>query len=313
MELFNILIRQVGFFSTTLIIGFIAQRVGFFTSQTIDSLSRIMMKVVIPLMILTVVPSSGTKGEFLASWPFMICCFLMYGINMTAGFLSGKVLKMKKPEINIHICSVSFQNSAILGYPIIIAMFPEKSGIYIAGFLIVETLMCWTVGILIITSGTGSGKIDLRKVITPMTIALVIGIIMVFADIHPKNVVWEAFTGIGGTLKYLGLLYIGADIGRKGFKKLFSNPRVFFTVPIKLIISPLILFFILLGTGIVDINSIIAITIFAMLPSMLVISILAQEYNCAPDYATGAILATTISCLFTMPIVFFIVSIFSNI
>lgn len=308
MELFNILIRQVGFFSTALIVGFAAQRTGFFTSQTIDSLSRIMMKVVIPLMILTVVASSGSRSEFLASWPFMICCFLMYGINMTVGLISGKILRLKKPQINTHICSVSFQNSAILGYPIIIAMFPEKSGIFIAGFLIVETLLCWTVGVLIITSGTGSGKIDLKKMITPMTVALVIGIMMVFADIHPKNVVWDALTGIGGIQKYLGLLYIGADIGRKGFKKLFANPKVFCTVPVKLIISPLILFFILISTKIADMDSIIAITVFSMLPSMLVITILAQEYNCAPDYATGAILATTVACLFTMPIVFYIVS-----
>ena len=88
--------------------------------------------------------------------------------------------------------------------------------------------------------------------ITPSTIALVIGLVMIFADIHPKNIVWDAITGVGTLQKYIGLIYIGADIGRRGFKKLFENPRVLVSVPIKLVIIPIAFFFILKATGLVS-------------------------------------------------------------
>lgn len=53
-----------------------------------------------------------------------------------------------------------------------------------------------------------------------------------------------------------------------------------------------------------------AVTIFSMLPSMLIITILSKEYNAAPDYASGSILITTAASLVTMPLVFYIISFF---
>ena len=140
--------------------------------------------------------------------------------------------------------------------------------------------------------------------ITPSTVALGIGLLMIFLGIRPTGTAWEAVTGVGNVQKYIGLLYIGADIGRRGFKKLFEKPKVFLTIPIKLIIAPVAFFFILKATGLVSDEMLLAGTIFAMLPSMLVITVLAQEYDAAPDYAVASLLATTVGCLFTMPVVF---------
>ena len=58
---------------------------------------------------------------------------------------------------------------------------------------------------------------------------------------------------------------------------MFEKPKVFLTIPIKLIIAPVAFFFILKATGLVSDEMLLAGTIFAMLPSMLVITVLAQE------------------------------------
>ena len=109
--------------------------------------------------------------------------------------------------------------------------------------------------------------------------------------------------------KYLGLIYLGADIGRRGFKKLFAKPKVLFTVPIKLLVVPLCVFFVLHFIGMAE-DIVRAVTVFSMLPTMLIITILTAEYDAAPDYGSGAILATTVCCLATMPAVFYIISFF---
>ena len=309
MEYFNIIVQQVCFFSTALAVGFIAQRVNFITDEMILSLSKLIMRVIVPIMVLTVTASSGTRSELFSVWPFALCAIGMYIIHFVVSFVTGKAIRLKKPEINSHVCSCTFVNSALIGYPIVMAMFPEKSGLFIAAFLVVETFVTWTAGVLVLSSAHGKGRIDVKKMITPMTVALIIGIIMVLLDIHPKNIVWDTLTGIGATQKYLGLIYIGADIGRRGFKKLFAKPKVFLTVPIKLILAPLAVFFIYNLIGVAE-DMKMAITVFSMLPTMLVITILTMEYDAAPDYGSGAILATTVSCLFTMPLVFYIISFF---
>ncbi len=309
MDLFSIVLTQVGFFATALAVGFIAQRIGFITETMIQSMSKIIMKVLVPLLVLTVTASSGSLSEFVSAWPFALVVLGMYAIHIAISFITGKIAGLKRPEINAHVCSCSFVNSALIGYPIIMAVFPEKSGIYIAVFLIVETIVTWTVGLMIVSSASGSGKIDLRRMVTPMTIGLVIGLLFILFSIRPQNIVWDTLTGIGGTQKYIGLIYIGADIGFTGFKKVFKDIKVFLTIPVKLIIAPLCVFFIFKFIG-VDADMVTAVTIFSMLPSMLIITILSKEYNAAPDYASGSILITTAASLVTMPLVFYIISFF---
>jgi len=309
MEYFNIILNQVCFFTTALAIGFIARKVNFITDEMIASISKLIMKVIIPLMVLTITANSGTRNELLSVWPFAFVVLGMYAIHIAISFVTGKALMLKKPEINSHICSCSYVNSALIGYPIIMAMLPEKSGLFIAVFLIIETFVTWTVGVMILSSATGKGEINLKKMVSPMTVGLSIGVIMVLLNIRPDNVVWDTLTETGAIQKYLGLVYIGADIGRRGFKKLFAKPKVFFTIPVKLLLCPLAVFFIFSALGIPH-DMLMAITVFSMLPSMLVITILTTEYNAAPDYGSGAILATTTACLVTMPIVFYIISFF---
>ena len=67
---------------------------------------------------------------------------------------------------------------------------------------------------------------------------------------------------------------------------------------------PIVFFFVVKFTGLVSDEMLLAATIFAMLPSMLIITVLTQEYDTAPDYAVASLLATTVGCLFTMPFVF---------
>ncbi len=304
MNVQGIVLQQVIFFATVLIIGFAATSTGLLSSESVDHIQKFMMKIIVPLLIITSIANGGTREELFEVWPFVFLMFFMFFLAIGIGFLSGKMLGLKREELGAHTCSVSFINSVLIGFPILEAVFPERSGLYIAAYLIVETVMTWTVGVAILSASKGKAQVSLKKMISPTSIGLVIGLILVFAGIRPSGTVWEALTGIGGTQKYVGLLYIGADIGRRGFKKLFEKPKVFTTIPIKLIIVPIVFFFVVKFTGLVSDEMLLAATIFAMLPSMLIITVLTQEYDTAPDYAVASLLATTVGCLFTMPFVF---------
>ena len=145
VEYFNIILNQVFFFSTCLAVGFAAQRIGFITDDMVFAISKFMMKVIIPIMVLTLTASSGTRSELISVWPFGLCVIGMYIIHFAVSFLSGKILGLKKPEIKTaHICSCAFVNSALIGYPIIVATVSGKVGdFFIAVFLIVETVVTW--------------------------------------------------------------------------------------------------------------------------------------------------------------------------
>lgn len=308
MNLLQILLDQIAFFSTVLLTGFLAVKVGIIKSENVDGFAKVMIRVIVSVMTLTIVVSSGTREQLFTMGPFCLAVALMFAILMVIGFMSAKLLGLKSPIKNAHICSCSFVNSAILGYPIIIAMFPEESGMAIATFLVVETIITWTVGVGVLVQGTGEGKVEFKKMVTPVTLCLALALVMILLDIHPSGIVWDSLTGLGGTQRYVGLLYIGMDIGRRGFKKLFENPKVFLVSPFKLIIGPLAVFLILRALNIVDYNHLLIITVFSMLPTMMIITALSQEYNCAPEYASAGLLSTTVLSLVTMPFVFWLVT-----
>ena len=308
MNLLQILFDQIGFFATTLMVGFLSVKIGLITDENVSSFSKIMIRVFVPIMILTVTASSGTKKDLLSMGPFFISVCLMYAILLVVAFISAKILGYKSPLLNTHVCSSTFVNSALLGYPIVAAMFPEDVGLAMATFLVAETLVMWTVGVAILTFGTGEGKLDFKKMITPVTVLLIIAVIMVMLEFKPTGIIWDSLYGIGATQKYTGLIFIGMDIGRRGFNKLFENPKVLFTIPVKLIIGPICVFLILRALNIVSYDQLIIVSIFSMLPTMMLITMLAQEYDCAPNYATGSLLCTTVASLATMPLVFWIIT-----
>ena len=54
-EQFNILLNQMLMFFTLIIIGFVAQRVKLLVNETIDGLSKLVVRLILPLMVFTTV------------------------------------------------------------------------------------------------------------------------------------------------------------------------------------------------------------------------------------------------------------------
>jgi len=309
MDLFSTFLGQVFTFATTLAVGALAYKVKFIDDVVLKSLSRLMMNVIIPLLILTVVANSGTRDELLSVWPFFIAGIIMFAVHFAISVPSAFLLGFKQPEKNCHICMTTYTNTSMFGYPVLMALFPEKAGFYIAAYAIVEITMLWTVGVLLISHSKGEGGINIKKIFSPITVALIIGVAMVLLDIHPQGTpVWDTLTGIGGTMKYLGVLFIGGDMAKRGFGAIFKNKKVFSTIPIRLIIMPLAVFFVFKTLGFLDTEMLLSITIYSMLPAMLTMTIIAQDYDAAADYASATTLLTTLFSVVTMPLVFRIVS-----
>jgi predicted permease len=311
MDLFSTFVGQVAFFATTLAIGFGAYKFKFIDDVVLKGTSKLMMNIIIPLLILTVVANSGTRAELISVWPFFIAGILMYAIHFVIGFASTIPLGLKQPEKNCHICMTSYTNTSMFGYPVLMALFPENAGFYIAAYAIVEITLIWTVGVVLLLSAKGERGINVKRIFSPITVGLIIGIAMIMFDIHPQgSIVWDTLTGIGATMKYVGVLFIGGDMAKRGFGAIFRNKKVFSTIPIKLIIMPLAVFFILRNVPILNTEMLLSITVYSMLPTMLTMTIIAQDYDAAADYASATTLLTTLCSVFTMPVVFRIVTSF---
>ncbi|MEA4972861.1 MAG: AEC family transporter [Candidatus Metalachnospira sp.] len=302
-EQFNILLNQMFVFFTLIAIGFVAQRIKLLSDRTIDSMSALVVRLILPCMVCTTVVNGATMGGVIQKIPFFLCSFLMIGILVLIGFISSKLMRLEAPTSYINTTVIGFPNTGFIGYPLIIAMFPETGPLAIAVYIIVDQVTFWTI-IPVLTKREASLKsISLKGMINPPFISLVIGLILITFNIHPSNVAWNTVASVGSTCKYFALIYIGADIARRGFKTIIQKPKVFFTVPIKLIIAPIVVFFVLRFIGVLTSEELIMLTTLSMLPSMVVVCMLAAQNGSDADYATAGLIVTTLSSMVTMPLV----------
>lgn len=302
-EQFNILLNQMFVFFTLIAIGFAAQKIKLINDNTIDSLSALVVMLILPCMVCTTVVNGATMRGVFQKIPFFLCSFLMIGILIFIGYISSKVMRLKAPTSYINTTVIGFPNTGFIGYPLILAMFPETGPLAVAVYVIVDEVTFWTIIPVLTKKEVSLKSISIRGMINPPFISLVIGLILISFNIHPSNIAWNTVTDVGSTCKYFALIYIGADIGRRGFKTIIEKPKVFLTAPIKLIIGPLVVFFVLRTLGVLTNEELVMITTFSMLPSMVVVCMLAAQNGSDADYATAGLIVTTLCSMVTMPLV----------
>lgn len=294
------LTNQMVVFATLIFIGIFAVKTKLLSSENVDHISAILLRLILPLMLLTVIGSGSTRQEFLSMTPFFFCAVVQYMLCLFFGRASAVVFGIKEPTKGIHTAVAGIGNSGFIGFPLLISMFPKQAPVAIALYVVVDSGVIWTL-CPILANPSPVKKINFRRFVTPTTIAVVLGIFLVFLDWKPRGLAWETMTNIGATSKYFALLYIGGDIGRKGLKKLFTRPIIFSVLPVRLILCPLAVFLLFRFTGFLPMEYVVMLSVLSMTPSMIVISMLARTYGSDEEYASGAIMLTSLCSIVTMP------------
>ena len=309
-EQFDILLNQMFVFFTLIAIGFVAQRIKLLSNAAIDAMSSMVVRLILPCMVCTTVVNGATIEGVFSKIPFFVCSFLMIGILLVIAFVSSKLMRMRPPTSYINMAVIGFPNTGFIGYPLLLAMFPETGALAVAVYVIVDQVTFWSIVPVLTKPQISLKEISLRKLINPPFISLLIGLILISLNIHPSNVAWNTITDVGSTSKFFALIYIGADIGRKGFKSIVKRPKVFLTIPIKLIFAPVVVFFVLKALGVLTSEELLMITTLSMLPSMVVVCMLAAQNGSDDEYATAGLIVTTLCSMVTMPLVMKFVTMF---
>ena len=309
-EQFNILLNQMFVFFTLIAIGFVAQRIKLLSNAVIDAMSSMVVRLILPCMVCTTVVNGATIEGVFSKIPFFVCSFLMIGILLVIAFVSSKLMRMRPPTSYINMAVIGFPNTGFIGYPLLLAMFPETGALAVAVYVIVDQVTFWSIVPVLTKPQISLKEISLKKLINPPFISLLVGLALIALHSHPSNPAWNTVTDVGSTSKFFALIYIGADIGRKGFKSIVKRPKVFLTIPIKLIIAPVVVFFVLKALGVLTSEELLMITTLSMLPSMVVVCMLAAQNGSDDEYATAGLIVTTLCSMVTMPLVMKFVTMF---
>lgn len=307
---FTAVAYQIGILALTILIGFLAVKTGYVDAKIKNSLSKIIVRIVLPCLIISSISSKeldkGLMADIFTVFLMSVFCLLvLYGL----GVITAKILKIPKDTAAVHKLLTCLGNVTFVGYPVIVAMYGEAGFFYAIIYWLINDLFLWTFGLFALQSDKPKSKKEIaKKLINPNTIAFTAAILMLVFGIKLPKLIYDTVNGIGGLTISLSMLFIGMALAEVDAKKAVKKWWIFVIAPLKMVIMPILFIYIFKIFGIKEIL-LGAVVLEAAMPAQTVLSILANENNADFEYAACGMFVTTLLSLVTLPFICYMIKI----
>ena len=136
-------------------VGFFCRRRGILNQNAVSSLSKFLLNICIPAMIIysMQIPFSETIAE--KSGMLFVSALLYYLLAFAVCWVTPYILRCPKEEFGVFRFMTLFSNSMFMGFPILSMLFGQEAIFYAAIFNIPFTLLTYSIGIWVLRSGDG--------------------------------------------------------------------------------------------------------------------------------------------------------------
>ena len=233
----------------------------------------------------------------------LVVCLLILAIIFAISFPVAKLIKLPKTKQYLTVFMLLFGNTGFIGIPVIKALFGTDAVFYAAIVELINDILIFTVGILLIQLSAGANlKVGFKQFINPGLIGVIIGLVLFLLNIHLPNLIGGSIEMIGNATTPLTMFCIGFQIGGLKFKEIAGDFQVYAICFVKLLIVPVLtLLVVKLWAGDFSMLEKVLIIGFAM-PVGAVASIFSQQYKGEAAFATKSVLLSTVLSLITIPI-----------
>lgn len=296
--MFYTMLSSMIMLSIVISLGFFLQKKGVLTSEVCAKLTFILLNVSMPMTFFMSLQVESSPELIKSAIVIIGLSLLMHLFFLLVGFISTKILRIKKEDSGIIIFSLAFKNLTYIGLPIITSLyFDMQPAFYVTLFCIPFNILSFSLGPVLL-SDDENAKIKVTDFTTNINFSILIGIILFLLQIKVPKPVGDAFNTIANLTIPVSLLLTGALLTKTDFKTILKDSKVLIITFINLIILP-ILFIIILKPIKVDPFLIEFSSVMSLLPSASLTLILTERYKGNVDLAGKLVLTTTVCSLFT--------------
>lgn len=301
MHTFDILLQQIGLFIIYILAGVILVRTRVLSCETLEPISKFVLKMALPVMVFINITDEVERQVLYESWPIFVIAAIFYIFMYAAGRGMVKLLHLQKNRAGIYQAMLLFGNIGFIGLPMIAGVFSEKGVLYASVFMIMDQFMLWTLGVKLL-SPEGEGWFALKKLVNPATVAILLGMILMLAQVRIPALLDTALQKIGSTASPLAMIYVGGIFAGISFRRYIREISLYGIVLVKMIVAPILLFLIL---GIFPVGEEIrmAMALIVGMPTMTAVVMMTNASGLDGDYALGGVFVTTVCGIMTLPMV----------
>ena len=315
MDALWIMLKNVIVFVALAVPGFILVKSKMLTQAQSGALSKLLMYVGMPFLILTNIVAKITFNKEL---------LLMMGIVALIGgvytfatfFLSKPITAMEKEEKTkgmMRFCSV-FSNNGFLGIPLAMAVFGagSKELMVVIILNIITNILMYTLGIYLV-SGDKKAISFKKAFLNPVLIAFIIGVglnLLKVKSYVPEVVDYSAH--FSNLVTPISMIILGMKLGTVKFTALFKSWKMYYVAALKLVAFPLIIvaiaFLLKMVWSVIDMAVVLGIFIAFATPTAGLASTFSDNYDGDTESAVVFTLGTTVLSVLTIPLLYWLIS-----
>jgi predicted permease len=226
-----------------------------------------------------------------------------------AGFLVAwglaRLLRLPKKTAGAFILVTALGNTGYIGYPVTTMLLGEKALPQAVFYDVFGTVaLLFTVGVIIAgRMGPHQGKVSpLKELLSaPAMVALLLGLASRALPLTPSvsTVVMDWLEIVASMTVPLVMISLGLTLSSRGFKGRLTAIGV--AGAVKLLVLPEVAVVAALALGAPGASRLVMLQ--AGMPSMMLTLIIGERFGLDTDFTASAILATTVACIVTIPLV----------
>lgn len=289
-----ILLQQIAMMVIYMMIGLVLFRTKLVTLEGSDSLSNLLLYIVLPAAVINSFCIEHTPQRLRV---------LLVSIAGGAGvllvmILAASLIYRKRPLDKL---GVAFSNAGFMGLPLVTALMGEEAVFCSAPLVAMMGALQWTWGQYVISGN----REDLRpgKILkNPLVLATVAGILIFLLDLPVPSLAKSTLSSLAALNAPVAMVLLGVYLGQTDLRRTFTDPQLYLASGIRLIVIPLL---VLLALQLIPADyEIVYQTLFVSCtaPAACNVAIYAKKLNADYTYAVGMVCLSTLLSVITMPL-----------
>jgi hypothetical protein len=281
---------------------FLVASVGFLLARRlhvdVKALSRITFNALAPCLVFNLlVTSRVSSGEFGRIVAFTV---LLVGAIGLVARVAAVPFRLTRPQLAAFMIVVMFSNAGNYGLSVVLFAFGREVLARAAVYFVTSALLMYTVGTFLASSGHHGGRAALRGLVgVPAVWGLVAAALVIWTGVDLPKAVSRPVELLGAAAIPSMLLVLGMQFERGARPE---HPGLVAVASVLALVgSPIIGFLLAPALGLTGLAR-QAVLVESAMPSAVITTILALEFDVAPRFVTSVVVVTTLASPFTVSV-----------
>ena len=278
--------------------GYGANRLGYLGGETDQKLSKLILNITMPAMIVAAGITGGELPEISVILSILEVGVVFYVLEFAFVLTVPKLLPGTAGQKGVYRYTLAFPNVGFIGYPVAVALYGDGALFYAAILALPFNLLSYSLGPLMLA---GAGRFRWRQLLSPCIVASVLGLVLALTRLRPPAMVGEMLDFVGSITVPLSLLVVGSLLAHMSPGKVLRSPKLWVLSVLRLLVMPAILCLVLRGMRIEAMVLGIAVSQMGM-PVAVNGTLLSMEYGGDTEAMAQVTFLTTLGAIVTIPV-----------